>query len=154
MPTAMCVVVSPSSGNYEKFGHSFLLFKTLGFYCSDAAHRVHPLAGMGLNLGFGDAKALTETLAKATYNGCKLDDLNHLYDYEQKQLKKNVPIMLGIHGLQRLYSTDIAPVILARSIGLQITQTVTPLKVNTIRMCIVVRNNYTIHYYYVLSKLS
>lgn len=88
---------------------------------------------MGLNLGFGDVKALTETLATATYNGSKLDDLNHLCAYETKQLRKNVPIMLGTHGLQRLYSTDIGPIVLARSIGLQITQTVTPLKVSKYR---------------------
>lgn len=93
---------------------------------------MHPLAGMGLNLGFGDAKALTETLAKATYNGSRLDDLNHLCEYETKQLRKNVPIMLGIHGLQRLYGTNIGPVVLARSIGLQVTQSMTPLKVRTI----------------------
>lgn len=97
---------------------------------SDAAHRVHPLAGMGLNLGFGDAKALAEILAKATYSGSKLGDMTHLRDYETKQLQTNVPIMLGIHGLQRLYGTTIGPVVLARSVGLQITQTVTPLKVS------------------------
>lgn len=97
--------------------------------CSDAAHRVHPLAGMGLNLGFGDAKSLTEILAKAAYDGFPLNDLEILNKYETQQLRHNVPIMLGIHGLQRLYGTDVAPVVLARSLGLQITQTLTPLKV-------------------------
>lgn len=84
---------------------------------------------MGLNLGFGDVKCLTDVLAKATYNGFLLNDLNHLCDYERQQLRHNVAIMLGVHGLQRLYSTDLSPVVLARSIGLQITQQMTPVKV-------------------------
>lgn len=84
---------------------------------------------MGLNLGFGDVKCLTETLAKATYNGFLLNDLNYLCDYERECLKHNVPIMLGVHGLQRLYNTDLSPIVLARSIGLQITQQMSPLKV-------------------------
>lgn len=83
---------------------------------------------MGLNLGFGDVKALTDTLASAAYDGLTLNDLDILNKYETTQLRNNVPIMLGIHGLQRLYGTDITPIVLARSLGLQITQTLTPLK--------------------------
>lgn len=30
---------------------------------------MHPLAGQGVNLGFGDASCLTKILAKAIYNG-------------------------------------------------------------------------------------
>lgn len=48
---------------------------TLCIYYSDAAHRIHPLAGMGLNLGFGDVKYLTEVLAKASYGGFSLGKL-------------------------------------------------------------------------------
>lgn len=95
----------------------------------DAAHRIHPLAGMGLNLGFGDVKCLTEILAKAAYHGSLLNDLTHLCEYEQQRLKINVPIMLGVHGLQKLYNTDLSPIVLARSVGLQITQQMSPLKV-------------------------
>lgn len=84
---------------------------------------------MGLNLGFGDVKYLTDQLAKAAYSGFRLNDLNHLCEYEQQRLKLNVPIMLGVHGLQQLYNTDLSPVVLARSVGLQITQQMSPLKV-------------------------
>lgn len=45
---------------------------------SDAAHRVHPLAGQGVNLGFGDVISLTKKLSKAVSNGSDLGERNLL----------------------------------------------------------------------------
>lgn len=84
---------------------------------------------MGLNLGFGDVQCLTDVLANIVYSGAHLNDANALREYESARLKANVPIQLAIHGMQRLYGTNIYPIVLARSIGLQVTQQMAPLKV-------------------------
>lgn len=94
----------------------------------DAAHRIHPLAGLGLNLGFGDVACLTDKLAAAAYSGFALGDMAHLRGYESERLRHNVPVALGVHALQKLYATDFGPIVLARSVGLQITERLEPLK--------------------------
>lgn len=110
------------------FGHASSYVCGGAALIGDAAHRVHPLAGQGVNLGFGDVLELTEVLADAVYSGSSLDNLQYLLKYEQERLKANVPIMIGVHALQRLYCNDFPPLVLARSLGLKITNFAPPLK--------------------------
>ena len=102
---------------------------TLWFY-RDAAHRVHPLAGQGVNLGFGDVIVLVKLLAEASKNGAMFGDMMYLTKYETLRQRHNVPTMLAIDALHRLYKGTAAPIVLARSLGLQLTNALTPLKVN------------------------
>lgn len=90
----------------------------------DAAHRIHPLAGQGVNLGYGDVSSLVEHLSEAVYNGADVNSFSYLLKYERQRLQDNVPVMVGVHGLQKLYGTDFPPVVLLRSLGLKITNSV------------------------------
>ncbi|CAO1429231.1 unnamed protein product [Diamesa tonsa] len=110
------------------FGHAASYVCGGAALIGDAAHRVHPLAGQGVNLGFGDVLTLTEVLSEAVYNGSSLNNLQYLLKYEQQRLKANVPILLGVHALQRLYCNEFTPLVLARSIGLKLTNNLPPLK--------------------------
>nr|CAD7570886.1 unnamed protein product [Timema californicum] len=115
------------------FGHSTRYMSAgvvlIGFVpiilCS---HRVHPLAGQGVNLGFGDVKCLTELLAESVYSGQSIGSKSPLLNYETSRQRHNVPTMLAIDGLQKLYSTEATPIVILRSLGLQLTHALTPLK--------------------------
>lgn len=110
------------------FGHASSYACKGAVVIGDAAHRVHPMAGQGVNLGYGDVVKLTEILADATYNGSNLNDIQYLLRYEQERLKANLPIMLGVHALQRIYCNDFTPLVLARSLGVKFTNSVPPIK--------------------------
>ncbi|KAG7466425.1 hypothetical protein MATL_G00164600 [Megalops atlanticus] len=94
----------------------------------DAAHRVHPLAGQGANLGFGDVACLTQVLSQAAFNGQDLGAMQHLLEYETQRQRHNLPMMAAIDLMKRLYSTNAVPVVLLRTLGLQATNAVPPVK--------------------------
>ncbi|ETE64145.1 Ubiquinone biosynthesis monooxygenase COQ6, partial [Ophiophagus hannah] len=94
----------------------------------DAAHRVHPLAGQGVNMGFGDISCLTNYLSAAAFKGKDLGSLSHLLQYEGERQRHNLSLVAATDLLSRLYSTNMAPFVLLRTWGLQITNAVPPVK--------------------------
>jgi hypothetical protein len=46
---------------------------------SDACHVCHPLAGLGINIGFGDVIALKNTIDNAIYSGADIGTLSWKY---------------------------------------------------------------------------
>lgn len=110
------------------FGHATSYVQKGVALVGDAAHRVHPLAGQGANLGFGDIACLNTVLGETAYAGSDLGDLSYLKDYETERQRHNVPTMLAIDGLYRLYGTEFPPVVLLRSLGLQAVNAFGPLK--------------------------
>ncbi|XP_035214024.1 ubiquinone biosynthesis monooxygenase COQ6, mitochondrial-like isoform X2 [Stegodyphus dumicola] len=94
----------------------------------DSAHRVHPLAGQGVNLGFGDVECLTECLETSVYNGECVGNLDSLLDYEMKRQRHILSTMLAIDALHRLYKTEFTPIVLMRSLGVTALDVLHPIK--------------------------
>merc|ERR1719376_1195663 len=96
--------------------------------CGDAFHRIHPLAGQGVNLGFGDAEALVQALSEGVRMGRALGEYATLCNYETRRMRHNLPMMAAVDSLQKLYCTDNPFFVLARSLGLQVVNSNSTLK--------------------------
>ncbi len=70
----------------------------------DAAHRVHPLAGQGLNLGLRDVAALVDAVAEAFSLGLDPGDANTLATYERSRRFDVAASGLGMDAMNRVFS--------------------------------------------------
>lgn len=77
----------------------------------DAAHALHPLAGMGFNLALSDAAVLADCLAAAGRRGLAADHASILADYEQRRVVETAALSAVTEGLNRLFSTDLLPLL-------------------------------------------
>ena len=83
----------------------------------DAAHGVHPLAGQGVNLGFGDVEALADIL----HGRGPVDDPGTPFLLERYARRRAEPVramQVVTHGLVRLFGTDTGWARAARNRGL------------------------------------
>ena len=91
----------------------------------DVAHTIHPLAGLGLNLGLADLTTWISLLPKDK----ALNFPRVMLGKYQRQRKYMVwQIILCMEILKRLFSTAAQPVVLSRKIGVKVCQNVLFLK--------------------------
>lgn len=130
LPPAILKVTDNSRASFPlHLGHSTQYVGNRLALIGDAAHRIHPMAGQGVNLGYSDVQCLTRCLKEAAEQGQDLGSLHHLRTYERKRLQHVVPMMTAIDGLYRLFTASSVPVVLSRALGLQITDALAPVKV-------------------------
>lgn len=84
----------------------------------DAAHRVHPLAGQGLNLGLGDVAQLLRTLRERPA-GCGPGQLSLLRRYRRARAEPVLAMGLVTDGLHRLFAAQGAPWVTVRNLGMK-----------------------------------
>ena len=83
----------------------------------DAAHVVHPLAGHGMNLGFGDVVALLKTVQECE-SWQNLGDLRLLQRYARMRKEDVLLMQVATDGLERLFGSTFSPLQFLRSTGM------------------------------------
>lgn len=94
----------------------------------DAAHGVHPIAGLGLNLGLRDVAALAEVIADSVKLGLDPGSLTVLDKYQAWRRFDNAAAIAMCDGLNKLFSNDNKPLRRLRDAGLMAVDRLTPFK--------------------------
>lgn len=98
----------------------------------DAAHRVHPLAGQGLNLGLGDVETLCQVLIERE-SVRDLNDFRLLQRYKHQRAEAIFNMRFATDGLYRLFAIDSPMVALLRNSGLKLVDKLPLLKKYAVR---------------------
>ena len=94
----------------------------------DAAHTIHPLAGQGANLGYGDVAALLAELEAAFDRRQSPGELMLLQRYQRRRKGENLAMMAAMEGFKRLFARDELPLRWLRSTGMRWLDRASPLK--------------------------
>ncbi|MFN0193563.1 MAG: FAD-dependent monooxygenase [Aestuariivirga sp.] len=94
----------------------------------DAAHIIHPIAGLGFNLGLRDVAALAECVADAVALGLDPGGAEVLDRYASWRRFDTVATAAAMEGLNRLFSSDNPVLRLIRDAGIMAVDRIGPLK--------------------------
>lgn len=94
----------------------------------DAAHVVHPLAGQGVNLGFGDVADLVPVVAEAKKMKRPPGAVSSLRAYERAARARNVPMLGAMDGFKRLFSNEQPLLRFLRNSGMKLMDNSGPVK--------------------------
>ena len=94
----------------------------------DAAHRIHPIAGQGLNLGLRDVAALAEAITDAARLGLDPGGADVLDRYQRWRRFDTLAMGIATDGLNRLFSNRSDLLRLVRDLGLGLVDRLPALK--------------------------
>jgi len=94
----------------------------------EAAHVIHPIAGQGLNIGIRDIAALAELIVDRRRLGRDIGDDELLARYQRWRRTDALVLAAVTDGLNRLFSNTLAPLQLARDLGLAAVNRLPPAK--------------------------
>ena len=99
----------------------------------NAAHTVHPLSGLGANLGLEDVVALHEALLHSLRRKRDIGGMRALRRYERARRGYNRAAMMTLDALKILFGTQTPPVQWLRNTGMDLFDSLPPVKRMIIR---------------------
>jgi ubiquinone biosynthesis monooxygenase Coq6 len=128
-PPEVLEVVGTSQKSFPlKMKHALTYCHRSVALVGDAAHSIHPLAGQGVNIGFGDVEVLVETLQEALWSGMNYSDLLTLEKYSNKRHGANAAMIRTLEAVKAVYQSQFTPLAVARNMGMGILNSVGALK--------------------------
>jgi len=86
----------------------------------DAAHCIHPLAGLGVNLGLRDAMVLAQEIADAQRFDEDWGELAVLDRYMKQRMPDVLSVMGSMEGLHRIFTSNIPGLKEVRGLGMRL----------------------------------
>ena len=113
------IEVAGKLGAYPlRLNHAQIYVRENFALAGDAAHSIHPLAGLGVNIGYLDSATLVEELMNAKKAGISLGDLTMLKRYEKRRKAHNMLVMGSMDLFKRSSTSRSGLVKGMRNLGL------------------------------------
>jgi len=110
---------------YQTYAKAF--YKGRVALLGDAAHTIHPLAGQGVNLGFGDAECLVRKITDVTLKNND-EVANAFKKYQRVRMAEVYKTSETMHGLHHLFGNSTATVKMLRAFGMNRLNQLKPIK--------------------------
>lgn len=85
----------------------------------DAAHAIHPLAGLGVNLGLRDVMTLAQEIADAKRFDEDWGDMDVLQRYMRQRLPDVLSVMASMEGFHQIFTRDLPGLKELRGLGMR-----------------------------------
>ena len=128
----------PQLGHFHRIGrrssyplsglHSSRYIGARSVLAGDTAHGVHPLAGLGVNLGFRDAEQLMKVIATARQRHEDWGEAHVLRRYQSARRPDNLVTVLTCGALSHLFSNRSRGLARLRDLGMLGTGMIAPVK--------------------------
>ena len=94
----------------------------------DAAHQIHPLAGLGVNLGLRDAMVLAQQLVDARRYDEDWGEMSVLNRYMKQRMPDVLSVMGAMEGFHYLFTSELPGLAKVRGLGMRLVGNSGPVK--------------------------